>query len=248
MDEISRGKLYENYLSKFGANYVENDFNNLISHRKHYFKKFIKRCFPKNFDSKIFEIGCGYGALIYVARTMGYKNIAGVDRSDAQVNSAINLGIEDIQCGDAIEILNKFKSNELDCIVAFDVVEHLNKNELIKLLEDIYNKLKNGGRLILHVPNATSPFFGLIRYGDFTHELAFTNTSLTQLLTACSFSKMEFVEDLPAVHGILSLLRLVLWKIIRTILKFYLIVETGKRDSGEVLSLNITVIAYKYQN
>jgi hypothetical protein len=34
--------------------------------------------------------------------------------------------------------------------------------------------LRLGGRRIIRVPNGVSPFAGVIRYGDLTHELAFT--------------------------------------------------------------------------
>ena len=50
-----------------------------------------------------------------------------------------------------------------------------------------------------------------LRYGDLTHEMAFTRTSLAQLLLSSGFGAVRCFEDAPVVHGAKSALRWLLW-------------------------------------
>jgi cyclopropane fatty-acyl-phospholipid synthase-like methyltransferase len=55
-----------------------------------------------------------------------------------------------------------------------DVIEHLTRQELFDLLDSVYRVLAPGGVCLVHVPNAEGLYGMRIRYGDFTHELAFS--------------------------------------------------------------------------
>jgi hypothetical protein len=55
--------------------------------------------------------------------------------------------------------------------------------------------LKPGDRWVLHMPNGNSPFGRPARYRDLTHELAFTRTSLSQLLPSSGFSSVNCFRD-----------------------------------------------------
>lgn len=105
--------------------------------------------------------------------------------------------------------------------------------------------LRPGGRWIIHVPNGESPFFGSIRYGDLTHELAFTRTSLAQLLLASGFAEVRCFEDQPVVHGAKSALRWLLWRGFRGVLRLYIAAETGDARGGHIFSQNLLAVARK---
>jgi hypothetical protein len=62
-------------------------------------------------------------------------------------------------------------------------------------------------------PNGDSPFFGAIRYGDFTHALAFTKKSIAQVLAITSFIDIQVYPTGPVICGFLSAGRWILWKI-----------------------------------
>jgi hypothetical protein len=94
------------------------------------------------------------------------------------------------------------------------------------------------------VPNGASPFAGVSRYGDFTHELAFTPESITQLLLASGFRSVACYEDAPVVHGIKSALRALLWRVLRQAMLAWLAIETGARAPA-VLSQNMLAVAVK---
>ncbi len=225
---------------------VEPDLQSLIEaqrRRMFYLKRLARRYFPKNRSASIIDLGCGSGALISLAKQMGYTNIVGVDRSQEQVAAAQQLGITEVRQGDLFDYARGLPDASQDVIVAFDVIEHLSKNELITFVKEVLRLLRPGGRWILHTPNAESPLFGRIRYGDYTHELAFTQKSIRQLLLSVGFSQISVYENQPSVHGLASAIRYVVWKLLRTFLSIYLMAETGERHG--IFSQNLLAVAFK---
>ena len=127
---------------------------------------------------------------------------------------------------------------------ALDVIEHYNKAELLMLFDAVYGALKDTGVLLVQTPNADGPFGARHRYSDFTHELAFTPTSLSQALRMAGFKEIEFTPVEPIIHGPVSLMRWCAWKVIRLLLVAYLAVETGCLR-GHVLTQNMIALARK---
>jgi SAM-dependent methyltransferase len=214
-----------------------------LAPRRPYLERLVRRHFPAAKDAAVLDLGCGHGALIHVAREMGYADLLGIDNSPAQVAAAKRLGIQGVHQGDLLEALKSLPAASRDAVVAFDVIEHFTKDELIDVTDEVLRVLKPGGRWIVHVPNGASLFGGASRYDDLTHELAFTCESLTQLTIASGFRSAAFFEDEPVAHGIKSAARLVLWKMIRAMLRFYLTVETGAAQP--VLTQNMLAVAIK---
>jgi len=101
--------------------------------------------------------------------------------------------------------------------------------------------------LLIHTVNAASPYFGSVRYGDFTHEQAFTASSMTQVLRMFGFEGVGLFEDVPVAHGIKSAFRMIAWKVFRTVFAVIAAAETG-RARGYVFSQNFIVTACKPMN
>jgi hypothetical protein len=68
-----------------------------------------------------------------------------------------------------------------------DVLEHIPKPDIVPTLEALRVALTTGGTLLVKVPNAANAFGLVARYLDFTHEIAFTEHSLRQVLVAAGF-------------------------------------------------------------
>src|SRR5258705_7234285 len=149
-----------------------------------YLRSLIRRHFPRDRNAVILELGCGHGTLLYALHKAGYTDARGVDWAGEQVRAAHHLGIQGVREGDVMHALAETASRSVDVVVAFDLIEHFTKAELVPLVDEVFRVLSRGGRWIIHVPNAEGPFGARIRYGDFTHELAFTRLSLSQLLKA----------------------------------------------------------------
>jgi cyclopropane fatty-acyl-phospholipid synthase-like methyltransferase len=166
---------------------------------------------PEPRDAKILEIGSGYGAFLHYLGSKGFRNAVGIDVSPEQVRIGKDLGIENLYLAEASTYLRQYR-NEFDCIVAIDLLEHLNKAEVLDFLETALASLKTGGRLIVHTINAEWPFFGNIFYGDFSHEVAFTVKSIRQVLAATGFTEIRVMPAGHAVKGFLSAIR---WLLLR---------------------------------
>lgn len=244
MPALYRDRIYASYLSARHSSLAPASLEGLRS-REPFLRAIIKSHVPEDKQTRVLDLGCGHGAFVWVLRQAGYAHTIGVDRSAEQVEAARRLGIDGIQQGDLQATLRALPDCSFDVIIAFDVLEHFTKDELIVLLEQVYRVLREGGRLIIHAPNGESPFANRILFGDFTHELAFTRESITQLLMTCGFRQVGCYEDRPVVHGLKSAVRRGLWSVIRGVWRFYLVIETGSGERACIFSQNFLIVAHK---
>ena len=239
-----RERIYSNYVSAAEQGDIPTS-SSVLKVRAPTMHFIISNFFPLDKNAEILDLGCGYGALEYFANKRGYINIKGIDISEEQVALSNKLGISGIDCGELFEIIQLKNDSSLDLVISLDVIEHLTKEELIKLADNIFRVLKPGGGWLIHVPNASSPFFGDIRYGDYTHEQAFTTQSIKQLLISCGFKNFLFDESGPRIHGFKSFIRVIFWKFFRLLLNVFNAVETGQYNKRAILTRNMYAISYK---
>lgn len=237
-----RKKLYSNYISKHTSHLYGDMSLESIKWQFPVWDKYYGKHLPNDKNVNILEIGCGSGGFLYYLKKLGYTNSFGIDISAEQIESAKKVGITDVEQID----LQTFLSRKKDCyavIVARDILEHFKKEEVLNVLKLVYIGLQENGIFIMQSPNGESPFGRRYLYGDFTHEIAFTRNSLSQILRITGFRKIDFYSTGPVVHGIKSAVRYVLWKIIEIVLHFYMLIETG---SGEgIFTQNLIAVAYK---
>lgn len=238
-----RERIYGDYVKAASSSLAPETLAGLEG-RRPVLARFIADHFPPARDARIVDLGCGHGALLHFARDAGYTQVSGIDGSPAQVEAAKRLGIGGIRQGDALTLLGGEAEASYDAVVAYDVIEHLTKDELVDMTDAVRRVLRPGGRWLIHAPNGLSPFAGVMRYGDLTHEQAFTPESLTQLFLASGFREASFYEDPPAVRGLTSAIRALLWRVVRCLMRFALVVETGMPEY-RVLTMNLIAVAVK---
>jgi len=241
----TKEQLYEAYVSSGQAGVDSRaplaSVQKKLTGRRPYIESLIRRFFPKDRQARIVDIGCGHGTLLQRAKEQGYRNIAGVDRSREQVELAHQLGVSEVELGDAMPFL--LRQPPADVVCCLDVLEHLTLAESSEILNHVFKLLKPAGMLLVHVPNGEGLFGQRIRYGDLTHETCFTPRSIRQLLTVCGFRSVHCFEDKPIPHGWRSLLRRIIWDIGTLWPRLLLAAETG--DRRFVLSQNMLVVASK---
>jgi 2-polyprenyl-3-methyl-5-hydroxy-6-metoxy-1,4-benzoquinol methylase len=182
---------------------------------------------PSDRSSRILDVGCGRGGLVYWLQQRGYRNAGGIDLSTEQIDTARKLGIPNLQQADVGEYLAG-RLGHYDALVLRDVLEHFTREEIVEVLELCRSAIRPGGVLIVQVPNAESPFFGRIRYGDFTHELAFSSSSITQLFNVVGFEDPRVYPTEPAIAGVRALVRAVLWAGVKAVYRLLLFAELGR--------------------
>jgi 2-polyprenyl-3-methyl-5-hydroxy-6-metoxy-1,4-benzoquinol methylase len=215
----------------------------LLEHSRYFNEVTIRRAAITSKEAVILDLGCGYGRLLLTLERLGYPNLRGVDVSEEQVRLAGELGLPCVTRNDALSFLRDIQEGEIDVVFALDILEHLPKENLIDLVSAVYRVLKPGGRFVIHVPNGQAIFSGSIVYGDLTHQTAFTQTSMRQLLRVGGFDQISCHEDRPIVHGAKSLFRNLAWRVIRLAFAFIYLVETA---SGSILlSQNFMTVAIK---
>jgi SAM-dependent methyltransferase len=239
-----KARLYERYTSS----QVMPDVADVRAHlaaRMPYLRRLLRTHMSEPRDARILDLGCGYGALLYALQDAGYHNTVGVDVSPEQIAVARSLGAFDLCCDDLLAFLRTRPGEAFDAIFALDVLEHFTRDELIALLDEIGRVLKLGAAFIVHVPNAEAVDPGVIRYGDLTHELAFTPCSMRQLANACGLVLTGCFEDKPIPHGVFSLIRRIGWELLTVQPRLRRTAETGRSYGSHILSQNLLAVMRK---
>jgi len=235
-------KLYDHYQSHRCQALKLTPFEE-VEQKGPFYKNIIKRHLPGEKNIRILDLGCGSGAFLYWAARAGYACGTGVDGSEEQIARARVLGISQIVQGDVFDYLNMLPASSQDVVVAFDVLEHLSRDQVFPFFENCVRVLSKNGRLIIHTLNGESPFVGRMLFGDLTHEQAFTRFSLGQLAAAAGFADIHFFEDSPIPDSFKNCIRALLWKAIRAVFIVAVYIETGYLARGNIYSQNIMAVA-----
>jgi SAM-dependent methyltransferase len=152
-----------------------------------------EKILPRDRNAKILDIGCGAGYFLHFLREKGYQNIRGIDLSQQMVGIC-NANFLDIQAevADGASYL-KAHERSFDVIVANDVLEHVPKDRTVGFVKSAYRALMDNGKLLIKVPNLGNPFAVRLRYMDFTHEIGFTEQSLSQVLWLGGFRRINIL-------------------------------------------------------
>lgn len=228
---MSYRKRYESYGENFGT--INSVDSAAERKKKNKTKVWLTRNWlPTDQDAVIVDLGCGTGEDLAFYISQGYSNVVGVDISPTQLNYAAKLNVKTEEA-DIFDSL-KDRDNKFDMISAYDVIEHLTKDEVLDFLSLTFKSLNNEGTLILRTPNAASLFASNLRYGDFTHELSFTPECLVLLMKAAGFTGIEIreVDPAPLGYSLISTIRFLLWKLIRLFVKSINLIETGSNGGG----------------
>jgi 2-polyprenyl-3-methyl-5-hydroxy-6-metoxy-1,4-benzoquinol methylase len=200
----------------------------------------LRAYLPADRGAAIADLGCGYGSLVWWLQQIGYANAGGMDVSRDQIEHGERLGVANLQHGDVLEFLHG-AAGRYDLLIARDLFEHFTKADTIEALTLCREALRPGGALLLQVPNGESPLAGRIIYGDFTHETAFTQASINQVLRAVGFGSIECYPVRPVVYGLKSWLRAVAWRVIEAAIVTAIVAEMG--PVRPIVTQNLLVVA-----
>jgi 2-polyprenyl-3-methyl-5-hydroxy-6-metoxy-1,4-benzoquinol methylase len=164
--------------------------------RAPYYAWYTRGWLPPSKDAAALDIGCGAGQFLYFLRQQGYTNCIGVDADAEQVALAWQLDLK-AHCAEALQFLSQDRAR-YDLIGLLDVLEHFTLSEAFPLLQAVVDHLTPAGAVILSVPNAESPGGFATRHADITHEIAFTATSLAEMLFCHDLTISDIRDPFPA--------------------------------------------------
>ena len=133
---------------------------------------YLERWIPA--DSDVLELGAGWCDF---ANQVAAAEVVALD-ADATVESAARPGVTAV-VGDCTD-LSQFPDGRFDVVFASNLVEHLDRDAVDRLVDESHRVLAAGGRLILLQPNfrlAPGRYFD-----DYTHVSIWTDQSLGDFL------------------------------------------------------------------
>jgi len=160
--------------------------------RKEFIYKQINRIISKT--DRILDIGAGTGNLVQYLMKRGYHNIAVGDIHRNGLEYALSYGVKECY---QVDIYRLPFQNDFNAIFMFDVLEHLNNEEII--MQKYFNALKANGLLIITVPSHRWLWSRIdVESG---HKKRYTKKELNLLLEKCGYdilvSKYFFILITP---------------------------------------------------
>lgn len=141
----------------------------------------------------LLDLGCGRGEWLALLREEGIV-ARGVDLNAANIQAGREQGLE-VRYQDALAALDESADASLGMISAFHLVEHLDHDQLRRLLHEAHRALAPGGRLLLETPNPQNLIVGSCNfYLDPTHVRPLPPDFLVFL---AEFAGFEGVEARP---------------------------------------------------
>jgi len=129
---------------------------------------------------RILDVGCGTGANLEMLARFGEAE--GVDVSLDALSFCRERGLNNVRHGDAERL--PYPDNSFDLVTAFDVIEHLDNDQMG--LGEIFRVLKPGGRALLFVP--AFMFLWGVQDDIGNHRRRYTLSELTQRVKATGFT------------------------------------------------------------
>lgn len=148
--------------------------NKVWRHICHYLSRWITA------DDEVLELGAGRCDF---SNAVSARSVTAMD-IDAVVTASAGEGVRAV-VGDCTD-LSQFADGSFDVVFASNLLEHLERPDALRLLQESHRVLRPGGRLILVQPNFRlnpNEYFD-----DFTHVAIYSDRSLKDLLAAQGWS------------------------------------------------------------
>jgi SAM-dependent methyltransferase len=144
----------------------------------------------------VLEVGCGLGQFLLYLKAKGVADFLGFDQDPGLAAHIPEAVRGHFRVADVWGFLaDRDDGRTFDRIVLFDVLEHFAPADGARLLAGLAARLRPGGRLVVKVPNAASPWGAQHQFGDLTHKAAYTPKSLRQLALAAGLDCLVSLGD-----------------------------------------------------
>ena len=248
MDESIQNRIFDNYLTNHYSNLEKTDFSSdaevldLLKNNSAVLNHNLGKLFSKNIEktSAILDLGCGYGSFLSFLQSKKYINVTGVDLSTQEISICKKLFESYTFVQEDILNFVSQTDKKFDVVYLSHVIEHIKKEDLFVFLDGVMKILTNHGIFVIIAPNSAAYFnAGANRYGDFTHEIGYTELSLRQVLMVSGYKDIEMRNFYGVGKPLLRFLRKTM------LLMFEIFVQVLGYDKQNVHTPSILVIAKK---
>jgi SAM-dependent methyltransferase len=118
--------------------------------------QFLSFVNENNFVKKnALDIGCGTGKYLIFLKNSGFY-VSGIDSSESAVEMTKNVlgNNADVSCVDMFDY--EIPKNKFDLIFSISAIHHGFKDQVVKLINQIYDKLATGGAVFITLPDIES--------------------------------------------------------------------------------------------
>lgn len=138
----------------------------------------------------VVDVGCGRGELVEMLNAEGVSAY-GVDMDPDFVALAAERGVP-VRHGDGVAHVAALQAGSVGGVVASHVVEHLEPQDVLRLVHGAFDALAPGGVLIMETPNPESLVAGSVNFHrDLTHRRPIHPDTLAFLCESAGFSEVE---------------------------------------------------------
>ena len=174
-------------------------FGTLPADQARYFARELRELGPLS-GKRVLEVGFGNGGFMSWARGQGAE-VSGTEMIPELIKAAKGKGFD---AGRDREYFSKKKlQGSYDAVMAFDVLEHMEREELVKFFSSVHALLKPGGHFLARFPNGDSPFGRFYQHGDLTHKTAIGGRLIEHLAARTGFrvvavrnQRTQFLDNL----------------------------------------------------
>ena len=230
---------YENYLTNHPSLK-----SGVVTSKSIWYEEMLMLGGVKDKTISVLEIGPGLGEGLSLLASKGFTDLTAIDLSNEVIDHVSLIpSVTALVVTDTTQFL-KDNSEKFDVIIMYHVLEHIPRSEIIITLNGIYQALKKSGKVLITVPNISSPIIGVEQqYYDFTHQTAFSPWSLAQAFSMSHFEKCNVKQFLPPKKGILRRLQRLLQQVLLFAAKYYLSIFS--RIERKVLTHSMLAIGIK---
>jgi len=147
-------------------------FGRRVSYIQYNFGSYLRKL---NSNSRVLEIGPGTGELLHLLNKLGIKKIDIMDNDQSILDYCQeNFKLSRTIFAQSLDMSTALPKEKYELIILTQVFEHIPKSSYQNWIKSLYSVLKQGGSIIITVPNGANPLSGTERYGDLQHENIFT--------------------------------------------------------------------------
>jgi O-antigen chain-terminating methyltransferase len=163
-----------------------------VRHKQRVYLKYLDRelCAVHPF----LDLGCGRGEFLAILREEDIRAV-GIDLSPINVDHLLACGF-DVVLGEGVDYLRRADA-PLSGIAAFQVIEHLARGELERLVDLAFSRLAPGGCLILETVNPHAPFAMGNFHMDETHVAPIPPERVAFLMQLAGFEDVRILYSTP---------------------------------------------------